>query len=142
MPIAAGQSILKSQFLSALSLKQGAQTQITGMRLSLAIGSVVPMGLLPIPPAPIPLIPAGLSAGISMIQQAMSFKQGAQVKTTAQMIAKGVSLIAPLAPPAGLSLLSKQIEAAFSLKQGARENVVADLLSIAVITYYTCGGII
>lgn len=142
MPIQAGLPILQSQFLSALSMKQGAQVQISANLLGAAIGTAVPLGLLPMVPSPIPLVPAGLSAGISMIRQALSMKQGAEISTVSQLIANGISLIAPLAPPSGLSLLAKQIESAFSMKQGAREQTTANLLASAVITYYTSGGIL
>lgn len=142
MPIAAGLPILQSQFMLALSMKQGAQVQLTSNLLASAVGTIAPMGLLPIPPTFIPLIPAGLSAGLAMIQQALSMKQGAQISTVSQLIATGISLIAPLAPPAGMSALTKQIESALSMKQGAKVQTTANLLASAVISYYSCGGII
>lgn len=141
MPIATGLSVLQSQFLSALSFKQGAQVQMTATLFASAVATVAPMGLLPGVP-PIPLVPAGVSAGMSMIQQALSLQQSAAQATVSKMIANGVSLIAPLAPPAGLSTLAQQIESALTLDQGARENVVANLIATAVIMYYTSGGVL
>jgi hypothetical protein len=142
MPIAAGLSTLQSQFISALSMRQGAQTQITASMISSAIASAAPMGLFPVIPTPVPLIPTGTSAGISMIQQALSMRQGAQISITSRLIANGVSLIAPTAPPVGLSLLGQQIESALSMRQGAQIQMVASILAQAVVTYYTSGGVI
>jgi len=142
MPIAAGMPILQSQFVSAMSLKQGAQVQSTSAIMASAIASVVPMGLFPVAPTPIPLTPAGMSAGLSMIQNAMSLKQGAQISTVSKMIANGISLIAPTAPPAGLSLLGQQLESAMSMKQGAQIQTTTSLMASAIITYYTSGGVL
>ncbi len=142
MPIAAGLPVLQSQFISALSLKQGAQVQSTSAIMASAIASIAPMGLFPVVPIPVPLVPAGVSAGMSMIQNAMSLKQGAQVSIVSKMIANGISLIAPTAPPAGLSLLGQQIESAMSLKQGAQIQSTASLLASAIITYYSSGGVL
>lgn len=142
MPIAAGLPILQSQFVSAMSLRQGAQVQSTSAILASAIASVVPMGLFPVAPTPTPLAPAGVSAGMSMIQNALSLKQGAQISTVSKMIANGISLIAPTVPPAGLSLLGQQLESAMSLKQGAQIQSTASLMATAIITYYTSGGVL
>ena len=142
MPIAAGLPVLQSQFISALSLRQGAQVQSTSAMMASAIASIVPMGLFPVIPAPVPLVPAGVSAGMSMIQNALSLKQGAQISAVSKMIANGVSLIAPTAPPAGLSLLGQQLESAMSMKQGAQIQTTASLMASAIIAYYTSGGVL
>ena len=44
MPIAAGLSVLQSQFLSALSFKQGAQVQMTATLFASAVATVAPYG--------------------------------------------------------------------------------------------------
>ncbi len=141
MPIPAGYSLLQTQIQQALSMKQGAQIPSTGALIGTAVSSIVPMGLYPPPLFP-PLVPAGVSAGISMIQQALSMKQGAQISTVSQMIATGVSLIAPLVPPAGLSTLKSQIESALSMKQGAQIPTVSSLIAQAIILYYVSAGVL
>lgn len=141
MPIAGATPVLQSQILSALSMDKGAQTQIVATQIASSIAGVVPMGLFP-PSFPMPLVPAGLSGGLSMIQNTLNLQQGASQKTVAQLIATGVSLIAPMAPPAGLSFLQSQIESALSLDKGARQQVVASLLATAIVSYYIMGGVL
>jgi hypothetical protein len=142
MPIAAGFSILQSQFTSALSMKQSSQIVSTANIIASAIAASAPLGLFPVAPIPVPLIPSGMSAGMAMIQQAMSMKQAAQISSVAKLMANGISLIAPTAPPTGLSLLSQQLESAMSMKQGAQIQTTANLMASAIITYYTSGGVL
>lgn len=142
MPIAGGNSLLQNQLKSSLSLQQGAQIKTSASLISAGIASIVPMGLLPSAPSPIPLTPAGLSAGMNMIEQALSLDKGATISTVASLLANGISLIAPLAPPAGLSILSQLIESALSLDVGADIGITSAQIASAIITYYTCGGII
>lgn len=141
MPIAATLPILQSQITSALSNNKGAQAPIVAVQIASTIASIAPSGIFP-PFPPMPLIPAGLPAGLSMIQNAFALQQGANKKVVAQMVAVGISLIAPTAPPVGLFNLQQQIESAFSLDKGAQIQVVAMLIASAIITYYTMGGVL
>lgn len=142
MPISAGTSIIQSQFQSALSLQQGATIQSTASILASAVATAAPLGLIAAGPAMIPLIPAGASASVQMLQNALSLNVGAQIGTVSQLIAAAISIIAPLAPPAGLQTLSKQIESALSMQQGATINTTASLVATAIVAYYTIGGVI
>lgn len=142
MPIAAGQSILQSQIKSALSLDVAAQPQTFVAIVIAALSSVIPMGLLPSAPSPIPLTPAGISAAQSNMDTALNLGPAAQIDTTAALIALAVSLAAPLAPPAGLSNLQSQIANALSMQQAANIDMTAQLIALSIIQYYTMGGII
>lgn len=141
MPIAASLSILQTQIKSAMSMRQAAQTSISAQLVSGGVAMIVPTGILPLVP-PVPLVPIGLSAGSALISQGLSMSSAATAKVSAQMIASGVSMIAPLAPPAGLSLLTSQLESAFSMKQAATTDMVSQLIAMAIISYYTAGGIL
>jgi hypothetical protein len=141
MPIAGGMTLLQTQLQQALSMDKGAQTSLTGTLFGSAVASIVPMGLFP-PVPPTPLIPAGVSAGISLIQQALSLDKGAQISTVSQMIASGISMIAPTAPPAGLSSLKSQIESALSMDKGAQISTVSQMIAQAIVLYYLSGGVV
>ena len=141
MPIAASFPALQSQLVSAFSNGPGANPTSVATQIASAVGSIVPTGIFP-PFPPTPLVPAGLSAGISLMQQAFSLQQGANKKTVSQMMAQAISLIAPTAPPAGLSILQQQIESAMALEQGAQQNLVATIIASAIISYYTMGGVL
>ena len=142
MPIAAALPLVNSQINNALSLGPAAQPSLVATMIAAAVSSAVPMGFLPTPPAPIPLVPAGLPAGQNLINNALSLGPAAQPSLVATMIASGISMIAPMAPPAGLSFLQSQIESALSMREAAQEPVVAAMISSAIITYYTMGGIL
>lgn len=142
MPIAAGASLLQNLIKASLSFQQGAQVKTTASLVSVGVASVAPMGLLPLGPSLAPLVPSGVSAGLTMIEQALSLGQGAQKSVAAALMANGISLIAPLAPPAGLSILKQLIELAMSMDKGANIDATASQIATAVITYYTCGGVI
>jgi hypothetical protein len=88
------------------------------------------------------LVPSGMSAGKSIFLSALSMKQGAQTSSVAQQLAQGVAVIAPLCPPAGLGGLSSSIKSALSAKAGAKQSVVAKQIAVAIVAYYTSGGII
>lgn len=142
MPIAASQSLLKTQIKAALSLGKGANINTTAIQIAAAVASAVPTGFFPIAPTPIPLVPAGLSAGQSLITQAFSLGKGATISATSQALAAGISVIAPTAPPAGISLLQTQISSALSAGKGADIDIIATQLSIAIVQYYTTGGVL
>lgn len=141
MPIQASLPVLQSQLIQAFSMDKGASIPISAQMIGSAVGSIVPTGIFP-PFPPAPLVPAGLPAGISLLQQAMSLDKGANKATVSKMIAQAVSLIAPMAPPAGLSVLANQIEIAFSMDKGAQKQPVASQIATAIITYYTMGGVL
>lgn len=142
MPIAAALPLINSQLNNALSLGPAAQPSLVATMIASAVAQAAPMGLFPMAPSPIPLIPAGLAAGQNLINNALSLGPAAQPGLVATMIASGISLIAPMAPPAGLSFLQSQIESALSMGQAAQEPVIATMISSAIITYYTMGGIL
>jgi len=142
VPIAASQSLLKTQIKAALSLGKGASASSTATQIAAAVASAAPTGLFPPAPTPIPLVPAGLSAGQALITQSLSLGKGATISGTAQAMAAGISVIAPVAPPAGLSLLQTQISSALSAGKGADIDLVATQLSIAIVQYYVTGGVL
>lgn len=142
MPIAASQSLLKSQIESALKMGKGANIDTTAQIIASAVGSASSMGIFPTAPTPVPLSPSGLSAGQSLIKAALSMGKGASISSTAKMMATGISLIAPAAPPAGLSSLQSQLEAALSMGKGADMSPIAAQFAVAIVSYYTSGGVI
>ena len=142
MPIAGGISPLQSQLKGALSMGNGAQVASTSQLFAAGVASIVPMGMFPIAPVPVPLAPAGMSAGASLIQNALSMGNGATIDAVSQMIAMGISVIAPVAPPAGLSILAQQIKGALSLGNGATVDSTAMMIALAVPTYYMAGGVL
>lgn len=141
MPISAGQSLLEAQIKTALMSGQGANANTTAQLISSAIASVVPMGFFPTAPVPVPLSPSGLSAGQSIISTALNMQKGATVDSTSQMMANGISMIAPTAPPAGLSTLQSLIKTALSAGSGADPSAFASQLASAVVSYYSMGGV-
>jgi len=141
MPIAAAQSLLKAQIGMALKMGKAAQVTTTAQVIASAIGSSVPMGFFPTAPVPVPLYPAGLSAGQALISSALNMGPAATIATTAQMMAMGISVIAPTAPPAGLSALQSQIESALSSGKGADQSIIAEQLATAIVQYYQSGGV-
>lgn len=142
MAISASRATLESQIYQALMYQKAAQIALTAQNIAKAVALSSSTGFLPTTPKPTPLVPSGLSAGMNMIQQALSLGSGAQISLVSSLIARGVSLIAPRAPSTGLSALASQINSALSLQQGARQQIVANLLASAIITYYVNGGII
>lgn len=142
MPIAAGLPILQSQITSALNMGPAAQQATVATMIASAVAMVAPMGFFPPAPVPIPLIPAGMAAGQSMILNALNMGPAAQQGTVAQMMATGISLIAPTAPPAGMSLLKSQIESALKMGQAAQIPMVATQIAVAISSYFPMGGVI
>lgn len=142
MPIAAGLPILQSQLNTALNMGPAAQQATVATIIASAVAMVAPMGFFPPAPIPIPLIPAGMAAGQSMISNALNMGPAAEQSTVAQMIATGISLIAPIAPPAGMSTLKSQIESALKMGQAAQIPTVATMIAVAIPTYYMTGGVL
>ena len=145
MPILAGTSLVINSIKNALSLKEGAEISTTAQLIALGVAQIVSMGLFPVtptPPFPLPLVPSGLSAGQNLIKQALSMREGADINTTAQLIAQGISMIAPVAPVSGLSALTNSIRTALTLKEGADIITTANLIGIAIPMYYMSGGVL
>lgn len=142
MPIAAAFPLLNNQIANALSMDIAADPNTVATIIATAVGQASSMGLLPAAPAPIPLVPAGLSAGQNLITNALNLQIAADIKIVATIMATGISLIAPLAPPAGLSYLQNEIANALSMDIAAQQKTVALMISNAIIQYYTMGGII
>lgn len=142
MPVAAGLPILQSQITNALNMGPAAQQATVATIIASAVASVAPMGFFPPAPVPIPLIPAGMAAGQSMILNGLSMGPAAQQSTVAQMMATGISLIAPTAPPAGMSLLKSQIEGALSMGPAAQQATVATIIATAIASYFPMGGVV
>jgi hypothetical protein len=141
MPIAASMPLINSAVSSALNLGQAATNDLTASIIMAALSSAVPMGMFPVAPVPIPLVPGGASACKTMITQALGLGKAATADLTAQMIAAGISILAPTAPPAGLSALQSQIKSALSMSNAATPSAVAAMIAIAVVAYYSSGGV-
>lgn len=142
MPIAAALPLLQTQIQNALNLGPAAQVPTVATIIASAVASAAPTGLFPPAPTPVPLVPAGLAAGQAQIQSALNLGPAAQQPVVAQLIALGVSLIAPAAPPAGLTLLKTQIENALNLSSAAQVPTVATIIASAIVQYYLAGGVI
>lgn len=133
---------MESQLKSALSMGKAATVGKTAKQFATAVASIVPKGFFPTAPVPVPLSPSGKSAGEAQIKAALSMGKGAQVAMVAQMIAVGVSLIAPVAPSSGLSGLSAQLKSALSMGKAAKPAKFAKQAAAAIIAYYQAGGVI
>lgn len=141
MPIAAGQTVLQNALKSAFSMGKGATQQaVVGVIIS-GLTSIIPMGIFPTAPTPIPLAPAGISATQSNLNNSLGLGKASTIDTTAQLISLAVSLAAPMAPPAGLSILQNNIKSAFSMGKAANIDTVTQLISVAIIQYYLAGGV-
>jgi len=140
MPIAAAQSTFESLLKVALNMGPGAQIPSVASAVASAIAAGAPMGLYPVGPVTVPLAPAGLPAGQSLISSALSLGPGAQIPAVAAQLASAFSVIAPLCPPVGLPLLQTQIQSALSLGPGATQDTVAQLIAVALVQFYTMGG--
>lgn len=141
MPIASSQPMLQSQIISALSQGPAVQTTNVATTIGTAVASSASTGLLPGVP-PIPVIPAGVSACIALISQALNMGSAAQVSLTAQNIAQAVSVCAPMVPPIGLAFLQSQIQSALSMGSAAQVSTIAPIIASAIITYYGMGTVI
>lgn len=142
MPIAAALNPLNSQIKNALNLGPAADPDLAATIMAAGVAQACVMGLLPSAPAPIPLTPAGLNAGMDLMKNAFSLGPAADPSIVSKLLGAGISLIAPLAPPAGLSFLQTQIENALSMGPAANIDTVALIIASAIIQYYTMGGII
>lgn len=142
MAVASMTSMLSSQIETALGMGPAASPKIVAQIIASAVGSMAGVGKIPAAPSPLPVIPAGISAGASQIETALNLGPAAKQKVVAQLIALGISSIGVNAPPAGLSFLASQIENAFSMGPAAKEKVVANIIGSSVPTYYNMGGVI
>jgi len=142
MPIAASFPVLQPQLKASMSLGPAGNASIIATLISSALSSVVPMGMFPLVPSPIPLTPVGFSACKTMIENSMNLKEAANIDTVALMMANGISLMAPLAPPVGLTYLQSQIKNALNLGQVANADIIALTIASAIPQYYMMGGII
>lgn len=141
MPITAGRSLLNNQIKSALSKGKSADINTTSQEITNAIASVVGMGIFPTSPSPLPLKALGKSAAKSLIKNALNMGRGANINTTAQMIATAISLIAPIVPPKGFSALKTALKNALSAGKGATIKNTANQFSAAIINYFSSGGV-
>ena len=90
----------------------------------------------------IPLVPAGFSAGKSLIENALKLDKAANSDTVSMMMAQGISVIAPMAPPAGLSFLQTQLKTALNLGIASNPITVSLMIASAIPQYYMMGGVI
>ena len=141
MPIAAGMPLINSSTESALSMAEASTADATTNLIMSALLSAVPMGMFPVAPTPIPLVPGGASACQTLIKQALSLGVAATPDLTAQMIASAISILAPTAPPAGVTTLQSQIKSALSMDKAAKPAAVAAQIASAVVSYYSTGGV-
>lgn len=142
MPISAGYGLLRTQLVSCHSMKPASTVDVVTRLEVLAVASIVPMGLKPHYPSPIPLVPSGISPAMSMLKTAGSMGSTADVNKSAKLTATAVSVIAPLCPSFGKTTLETQLKSAWSMKNSATIDIVSTLEANAVITYYLAGGII
>lgn len=135
-------SMLQSQIETALSMDIAANPVATSQLVAAAVASMAAVGKIPSAPSPIPVIPAGVSAGGSLIQAALSLGPAAIQPLVAQMMATGISVIGVNAPPTGLSYLQSQIESALNMGQAANNQTTAKIIGAAVPVYYNMGTVI
>ncbi len=135
-------SMLTSQIETALNMDVAAQQSPISNIIAAAVGSMAGVGKIPSAPSPIPVVPAGVSAGAAQIEMALSMGPAAQQSVVAQLIAAGISSIGVNAPPAGLSFLAAQIEMALSMGPAANQSTAAQIIGNAVPAYYNMGTVI
>ena len=135
-------SMLTSQIETALKMDMAANAMPISAMIAGAVASMAGVGKIPAAPSPIPVIPAGVSAGTNLIFASFNLGPAAKQKIVAQMMAAGIAVIGINAPPAGLSYLTSQIENAFNLGPAANQKMVAQIIGSAVPTYYNMGTVI
>jgi len=142
MPIAAAMSPLKSQISSALKMDRSASPATIATMIAGAIAGVAPMGFMNMGITAVPLIPSGLSACKSQIQNALKMERSAKPNMIAQVLAIAISTLCPIVPPSGISICKSQISSAFKMERSATPNAIAGTISQAVITYFQAGGVL
>jgi len=142
MPIAAGLSPLKSQISTALKMDRAATPSALATMIASATAGIAPMGLMPMGITAVPLVPSGLSATKSQIQNALKMERSAKPNSLAQMIAIAISTLCPMVPPAGLSVCKSQIASAFKMDRAAKPNSIAQMIAQAIVSYFQSGGVL
>lgn len=140
MPISAATAPLKSQISTALKMQRSASPATIATMIAGAIAGVAPMGLMPMGITAIPLIPSGLSATKSQIQNALKMERAAKPNMIAQVLSIAISTLCPIVPPAGISVCKSQITSAFKMDRAAKPDAIAQILSQAAVTYFQAGG--
>lgn len=141
MPVNSMTSTLTSQIEAALSMDIAANNLVISQMIAAAVASMAGVGIIPGAP-PIPIIPAGVAAGASQIQTALSMGPAAQIPVVAQIFAAGISVIGINAPPTGLPFLTNQVQIALSMDIAAEPSKIAQIIGSAVPVYYNMGGVI
>jgi len=141
MPIAAGIAIMTPMLNDALSQKEKAKPKIIAKKISEAVAAACVLGFLPVGAITIPLIPAGITMGASLIEQAFSFPLPIP-DVIALIIAAGIAVIAPICPPSGISGLQSSLKEVMNMGPKATPDQMAFKMAQAIVTYYQSGGII
>ena len=140
--ITTGIAPLKSQIANAFKMDRMAKPDLVALLIDTAISSIAPMGLFPPGPTPAPLAPAGFAATKTQLTNSLKLDRMANVDLVALQMAQSISVLCPTAPPIGLIALKSQIANAFKMDRMAKPDLVAQLISSAIVTYYTTGGVI
>lgn len=142
MPIALAQPILQTNIQLLLSKGKSANQNDFARNFTNALSAVVPMGMFPVAPVPVPMSPSGKSLCENTIRQSLSLKQGATSDTVSMLFATGVSFLVPIVPPVGLMNLKNQIKKALDMGTASNKQVFSLIVSAAIVQYYTSGGVL
>ncbi len=142
MAIGSIQAPLQSQIASALKLNRGAAPGLVSVQISQVLAGLIPAGQMPIGPAMVPLIPSGVAATKSQIENSFKLNRGATPDLVGQIIGGAISVLSSMVPPSGLSTIKSQLTSAFKMERGATPDLVARVIASAIITYYQIGGVV
>jgi len=141
MPIAAGLPLLIPMMLDIYSLNEKGTPTLIAQKMSQAVAAVAPLGLLPLGPAMIPMIPALMSVGQVIIEQALSFPLPIP-DVVATLMAVGIAVICPMCPPSGLAGLQSTMKEVLGMGPTATPILMALKTANGIVTYFQSGGII
>ena len=142
MPIAPINVPLKNAIKAALNLEVAGNPDLTSTIIISTLAGLVPMGLFPPAPSPLPLIPSGVSIAQNGIKGALSLEVAGNPDLTSLQMASAIQALVPNIPPVGFSILQNAIKSALSLEVAGNPDLQAEIIANAIVGYYTSGGVI
>ena len=140
--ITAMSSALSSQLQGCFNTGVSGTPSSNAARISSAIASIVPSGLIYVGTSWIPVVPAGVSACQAILNSAFNMGVSGTPSSTAQMMASAIAALAPMIPPSGMSILKSMLENIFNMGLSGTPSITAQMMASAIISYYTAGMVV
>jgi hypothetical protein len=140
--ITAMASALSSQLASVFNSGVSGTPSSNAVRISSAIASIVPSGLIYVGTSWIPVVPAGVSACQAILNSAFRMGLSGTPSATSQMMASAIAALAPIVPAAGMSLLKSLLQNIANMGLSGTAGVTSKLMANYIIAYYSAGSVI